>query len=177
MSKREMLSLMIKLVGVYCLLQFVPGVLQGITIVVAGAVQSYDQSRIPALGIFVMMIFPLLWLGLCIWVIRQSDRLAARLYPVDAPASQLTTLGIKDIQKLGYHFIGLTLIIKEIPAIVMAVYYILKAHGDTSRLLYYYTQWISPTIQLVIGLVLFLSPQSIANLWAKIRGQQFADTP
>lgn len=130
MSKREMLSLMIKLVGVYCLVQLVPGVLQSITIAVTEVFKPSQPSWIAALGLSaVMMISPLLWIALCIWVIRQSDRFAARLYPVDAPAGQFTTLGIKDIQKLGYHFIGLTLIVNTLPAMVMAVYRIFAEQG------------------------------------------------
>ncbi len=175
MSKREMLSLMIKLVGVYCLIQLVPGVLQAFGV----AASSLSSLQAEPTGITIvlsmlMMAFTLLWIALYIWVIRNSDNFATRLYPVDAPVGQMTSLGVKDIQKLGYHFIGLTLIVKTLPTVVMAVYRILAEQGNSTQMFYHHSQLISPVMQLAIGLFLFLSPRSIANLWAKICGRDFS---
>lgn len=123
MTKREMMSLLIKLMGVYALVQLVPGVVQAMSLFVTGAFQVNDRPGMAVLIILVMMfLVPFFWIGLCLWVIGKSDRFAARFYPVDAPAGQLTTLGVKDIQHLGYHFIGLLLIVKSLPPFIMSLY-------------------------------------------------------
>ena len=177
MTKREMISLLIKLMGVYALVQLVPGVVQAIGMFTTSIIQLKDRPSQMAFILMVMMFFsPLVWIGLCLWVIRKSDRFAKRLYPVDAPAGQLTTLGVEDIQRLGYNFIGLLLIVRSLPQLLMILYqcvmlYRLPYEQRYQNMSACNTQWIMLAIQLAIGLYLFLRPKGLANLWARIQGK------
>ena len=172
-----MISLLIKLVGVYAMVQLVPGVVQAWGVIVASFTQFKDQSVImlSIVGLS-MLITPMLWIGLCLWVIRKSDGFAQRLYPADAPAGQLTTLGVKDIRHLGYHFIGLLLIVKSLPTLMMILYQLLQMSSQPYEHRYqalsmYSHQWIALVLQLAIGLYLFLRPKGLANLWAMVQGK------
>ena len=170
-----MISLLIKLVGVYAMVQLVPGVVQAWGVIVASFTQFKDQSVImlSIVGLS-MLITPMLWIGLCLWVIRKSDGFAERLYPVDAPAGQLTTLGFKEIQLLGFHFIGLTLVVRALPSLIHTIHqWILFSRYDVENRYpaSYRYQWIMLAIQLAIGLYLFLYPQNLAKLLAKIKGK------
>lgn len=176
MTKREMTSLLIKLMGIYALVQLVPGIVQAMAMFASGAYQFTSQPGMVAL-VLLMSVFaaPLMWIWLCIWLIRKSDRFAERLYPVDAPAGQLTTLGAKDVRRLGYHFIGLMLVIKSLPPLLMILYQLIMLYRLPYEQRYpmsgYSSQWIVLLLQLAIGLYLFLYPKGLANLWIRLQNK------
>lgn len=179
MTKREMMSLLIKLMGVYALVQLVPGVVSVLG-AIAGLVFKFKEQPIVTLSVtwLSMLAAPLLWIGLCIWVIRKSDHIAKWLYPIDASAGQLTTLNVKDIQHLGYHFIGLLLVVKAFPSFAMMLYQSImiilfnqSLELQNKTTFAYRQQWVMLSLQLAIGLYLFLRPRGLANLRAKIQGK------
>lgn len=176
MTKREIISLFIKLMGVYALVQLVPVIVSAMALLGTSLLQLKEQPLTTLSAGFLMLIIPLLWIVLCLRLIGKSDWLAERLYPVDAPAGQLTTLGVQDIQRLGYHFIGLLLVVKSLPTLIMALYQFLILSGQPYEHRYqalsmYSHQWISQALQLAIGLYLFLRPKGLANLWARMQGK------
>ncbi len=165
MTKREMLSLLIKLMGIYALVHFVPLVVQSLGILAMQSQQVQNQTLHHVLALIAIgFATPGIWIVLCLVVIVKSDWFAKQIYKEDGPASQLTTLGFRDFQLLGIFFIGLAFLIRSVPQLTMAIRYYSSPHSD-------WTLLISPTVQLAIGLYLFLYPQGLANLWALIQGK------
>ena len=175
MTKRETISLLIKLIGIYCLVQFVPSL-----IYVLGFMKTMRDSHDTWIKLFTlvnMTLTPAIWVGFCILIIRSSDKIAQRLYREDADVPQLCSLGFQDVQVLGYNFIGLILLVQSCPRIINIV-----ATIKTEQM---YDAWskedfhlntlpylLSFLTQFILGLVLFLKPKGLANLWKKAQGMK-----
>jgi len=185
MTKREMTSLLIKLMGIYALVQFVPGLVQSMVLLASNAFNFTEQPWYFALvAVLTAVLGPIFWIVLCLGVIFKSDALAKRLYRQDSPAGQLTTLGVEDFQRLGYHIIGLLLIVQAFPRIVtflgQSLFLMRDSHSyrDISG-----TQipfFLAIVTQLAIGLFLFISPHGLLNIWTRIQGKEakpFQHTP
>ena len=177
MTKREMTSLLIKLMGIYALVHFVPGLAQ--TLISIVMFLQHLSRDLPWWGIPVTilagLVAPAFWITLCVMVIYKSNWFAKRLYKEDGPASQLTTLGFRDLQVLGIHLIGLLLIVGVLPQIINILTHHLYLMRDADHYNFARTHHIpnfaSTAVKLVIGLYLFLYPHGLANLWALVQGK------
>jgi hypothetical protein len=121
-----------------------------------------------------MFVFPAIWIGFCILVIRKSDSIAKRLYRDDSDATQLSSLGFEEVQILGYNFIGLLLLVQSFPQVVSLVttiktqqVYMQEYWTKESFYMHTLPRVLTFLTQLVLGLVLFLKPKGLANLWKK----------
>ena len=175
MTKRETTSLLIKLMGLYCLVQFAPSLVSVIGFIAAIRDAPWIWFKLLTFGM--MIIFPLIWIGFCVFIIRKSDAIARRLYPEDSDASQLSSLGFQEVQLLGYNFIGVVLLIQTFPQVVSLVTTIKVQQVYSSSLtrpeVFYHNtlpRLLSFLTQFILGLILFLKPQGVANLWRKAQG-------
>ena len=176
MTKREMLSLLIKLMGIYALVHFVPLVVQSLGILAMQSQQVQNQTLHHVLALIAIgFATPGIWIALCLVVIVKSDWFAKQIYKEDGPASQLTTLGFRDLQVLGIHLIGLLLLVGVLPQITNILTHHLYLMRDADHYNFARTHHIpnfaSTAVKLVIGLYLFLYPHGLANLWALVQGK------
>lgn len=178
MTKRETTSLLVKLMGIYCLFQFAPSLIYVLHFLTA--IRDSQEIWMKLVTVGLMITIPAIWVGFCVVIIRMSDRIAKRVCREDSDASQLCGLGFQEVQMLGYNFIGLLLLVQSFPQIVSLVttiktqqiytpeYWTWEAfYMDTlPRLLSFLTQFI-------IGVILFLKPKGLANLWRKAQGMKY----
>jgi hypothetical protein len=177
MTKRETTSLLIKLMGVYCLVQFAPALLSAFRFISVSSSWTW-QTRLVIMLCTVLV--PAIWIVFCLILIRSSDRIARRFYPEDSDASQLTGLGFEDLQNLGYHFIGLLLLVQSFPQIVYLVSsirlqdaYLPGYTASPTFKMETFPQLLALLAQLAIGLVLFLRPKGLSNLWRRAQPMRY----
>ena len=115
------------------------------------------------------LLLPAIWIGFCILIIRKSDGIAKRLYREDSDASQLSGLVFEEVQILGYNFIGLLLLVQLCPQVVSLLARIAK-EGFYPVNLY---PLLSDLTQFILGLILFLKPRGLANLWKKYQVMRY----
>lgn len=178
MTKREITSILIKLMGIYCIVQFVPSL-----IVVLGYLTMMRDSPHLLTNLFTLAFMfagPGIWIGFCVLVIRKSGSIAKRLYNQDSECNKLTALGFSDVQTLGYSFIGLIILVQSFPQIISLLITIKAQYIHLSqytaqerfylntlpRLLCFLTQFI-------LGLILFLYPKGLVNLWKKVQVMRY----
>lgn len=177
MTKRETTSLLVKLMGIYCLVQFAPSLTYILSFL--GTIRDAPHVWIKLVTFGMMIIFPMIWIGFCIFIIRKSDKIAQRLYCEDSDASQLSSLGFQEVQILGYNFIGVILLVQTFPQVVSLVT-TLKAqqvycsYPSRPQVFYLNTlpRLLSFLTQFILGLILFLKPNGVANLWKKAQGMK-----
>ena len=162
MTKRETVSLFIKLMGIYFLVRFGSSLIQ-----MLGFVPSMHDG---GLAVWMSMASLCAMVFLCILMIAKSDRVAKRLYREDSDESQVGGLSFEEVQILGYSFVGLFLLAKSVPEILSLVASIemQQAYGMGGDLyLKSLSSLLSLLIQFVLGWILFLRPRGLANLWKK----------
>ncbi len=100
MTKREITSLLLKLVGIFGLFSVVPTLVFLIPLLTT--IHGQDDIWLSLRTIGVWFLTPLIWITVCIFIIRNSNNIAKRLYRQDSDASQLSALDFKECQTLGY---------------------------------------------------------------------------
>ena len=173
MTKREVVSLLIKLMIVYAMLQFVPSLLY-----VIGLMSFIHESPTPgqaALHILVSLIIPLFWIGIFVLILRFNQRIAALIVPNDGDCGTLVSLSFNDIQTLGYNFIGLLLIVQSFPQLIQFISTIRFERNmdalarDITLFRRVLPQLFAFLFQFILGLALFLRARGLANLWEKLQ--------
>ena len=173
MTKRETTSLLVKLMGVYCLVQFAPSLLY-----VFGYIAQIQGMLVWWHGLLMLIfsfVVPAVWIAICIAVIRSSDRIARWLIREDAEATQLTALGFRDVQTLGYNFIGLLLIVQTLPQVIQILSAVRMqqsiAPGSPRQgfLMHTLPKLLAFLTQFLIGLFLFLKAKGLANIWHRLQ--------
>ncbi len=178
MTKRETTSLLIKLAGVYCLVQVAPSLIHILQFLTMIRDSQHTWLKLTNLGM--MIVFPAIWIVFCILIIRMSDSIAKRLYREDSDASKLSSLGFREVQVLGYNFIGLSLLVQSLPQILSLVTSIktqqiyIPQYWTKEDFYMHSLPWLlSILTQFFLGLILFLKPNGLANLWQKAQAMKY----
>ena len=175
MSRREVTSLGIRLIGLYSLMQYLPGILHLFAMSsLWTSNETYSWvSVIEPIGSVVVYV---LFFGLCFVMIFKPGVLAALLCRDDVTIVSGETYSLYDIQRLAFSIIGLLLIVKALPqaASLLVQYQFLKAQFQDMTNPSIILNLVSWVTQLLIGLFLFFRPQSLVNLWTQ--GQEDSNT-
>jgi len=173
MTKREAVAFLIKLMMVYAMLQIVPSLVH--VIGVLDSIRITGEPGHAALVFAITLIAPLIWIGLCLLVIRFSNGIAMRIVRDDGECGKLFSLTFKDCQILGYNFIGLILIVQSLPMLIELISairfegYIDKIMQRTELYRTVLPEALAFAVQFGIGLTLFLRAQGLANLWERFQ--------
>jgi len=179
MTKREIASLAIKLMGVFILLKmiaYIPMTLSGL----------FYQGKSSEFPDFLFMLFLMLFifgvsLVWALFIIARSDLITAWLLKNDktvanAEIGVCSSIDKKDVMIITCSCIGLYLIVTSVPNLVIyisEIFAMRRAGGDyvtyTSGGLYKFSRIIAPTIQIGLGIWLFAGSRGIVKLWKKIR--------
>lgn len=119
MTKRETATLLLRLMVIYTMLQFAPSLLYVIGLL--GSINSCPRPEHALLFFGITLLAPLIWVGLCLLVLRFSRRIAARLIPEDGHTGAVFALSFAECQILGFNFLGLLLIVQSFPHLVQLV--------------------------------------------------------
>jgi len=169
MTKREIATLLIKLMVVYAMLQFAPSLL-----FIIGQFSMSFSSPTPITALLITattLIAPIVWIGFCLIILRFSSRLAALLVKDDGEGGAILSLSFKDCQTLGYNFIGLLLIVQSFPQLINIIstlrleHFVPELAQQTRLYRMILPKLLSFLAQFIIGVVLFLRARGLANMW------------
>jgi hypothetical protein len=176
MTKRDIASLSIKLMGVFILLKsiaYIPMTFSGMF--------SVMHSQGWLFAVFVVLIsivvagIPLVW---SLLVIFFSDKAAAWLIKDDSPAEITGDPMTKgDVMAVAISCIGLYFIVAAAPLMIHALInntiqvrqQIAFPLLSPSRMMNLLKNMAVPAVQLALGIWLFVGSRAIVNLWKKIR--------
>ena len=176
MTKREIASLAIKLMGVFILLKgiaYVPSVFSVMFSV------TRSEGLLFAISIVLISIFmagiPLVWSLLIIFL---SDKVAAWLIKEDNSIENTSSSISKgDVMVIAVSCIGLYFIVASVPQLIHALMnnaaymsrHIGRSFVDPAGLTSFFRNLIAPVVQIAIGVWLFAGSKGIVKLWKKIR--------
>ncbi|MHC4881868.1 MAG: hypothetical protein ACYTFX_09545 [Planctomycetota bacterium] len=162
MTKREIASLAIKLMGVFILIRSISSV----------PVVFYawrPSENIGFLQSVLMLLLSILLIIIPLVIIRLADRVAVWLIKDDTHTGTIvTSISKDDIMIMAVSCIGLYFIITAIPSLVMnlSFYFRLSASSFWQNA---FRTLVAPAVQLGLGVWLFVGSRGIVKLWKKIR--------
>lgn len=178
MAKREIVSLVIKLMGVFILIKtlaYVP-----MSLVNLFSVWQTSQTEITEKTLFTIMAFflALIPIVFALLIIVLSDKVAAWLIKEreDKIVEFSDSIQKEDVMLVVFTCFGLYLIVTAFPNLILYLFHYLtlrRSGGDyvsyTSGGLYNFSRIIAPIAQLILGVWLFIGSRGIVKLWRKIR--------
>ena len=173
MTKRETATVLLRLMVIYAMLQFAPSLLYVIGIL--SSISSSPHPQYAFLSFGITLIAPLIWIGLCLLVLRFSGRIAGRLMPEDGDAGSLLTLSFDQCQTLGFNFIGLLLIVQAFPQLIQLIStirfegYVTGMAGRVDVYRRLLPNALAFLAQLLAGLFLFFRARGLARHWAMLQ--------
>ncbi|MDH4202324.1 MAG: hypothetical protein OEV87_05480 [Phycisphaerae bacterium] len=176
MTKREIASLVIKLMGVFILLKsiaYLPTVFGAFyTINQAGITEALSKFLYGAM-ISISAIIPFVW---SVLIIQFSDKAAAWLIKDnDAIEKPATSIHRDDVMTIAISCLGLYFIVAATPMLIrgLSTYPMYTRAGmnfvGLARFWNITKQLIAPTVQIGLGIWLFAGSRGIVKLWKKIR--------
>lgn len=183
MTKQEIASLALRLLGIYCFIQALTFLASSLSLVGMN-VTEMGLSRSLMIAGAALPIFGYLLAGVVLLMF--GDRIAGKMINQDkhagAPAAGITT---RDAQTLAFSIVGIYLITTSLPSLASLLwtiaYYYRKGGPDLARA-GVENVW-RPTIQVIvefmIGVGLFLGARGVSSLWfflQKVRGPKLLDS-
>ena len=174
MTKREIASLSIKLMGVYFLVELIGWSQLYLCSLTSMRSYNLDTLIISLCGMIPMLIY----LAILFLLIVKSEFLASKLIKEDKNFEISLSINKDEIMMIAFCCIGLSLLIGVLPSIAyLCIQYInhirmanMSPNVQDSYLLRIVTQEIIKIIvKSLIGIYLFIQPKGILNLWKKIR--------
>ena len=173
MTKRELAAFVLKLLGVYAIIQSLP-----LFMYVSSMLATLGQENGDMAGRFwmqVCMSVPFVLSAIAAVVLLTCNRgLAAVVVREDSDAKLTTSLSGNDIQAIGFSIVAVLVFLSAIPDLVefiVNLYYI-GSQPEGARFRFIRLAWqsgLSVTLQLVLASVLFFRARGLANLWRRIQ--------
>ena len=164
---------MLKLMAVYILAIHGPMLLMALT---ASGAYSILQGDVFSTILILMfkIILPILYIVLCVWIIRRSDVAAERIFPENEKLEAATSMGTRDVQAIAYSCVGLLILAGAVPKVInLAGVLSFKLTNPSYRYSESYLttlpQILGAFAQAGIGLYLIFCPQGFVNLWHMVR--------
>jgi len=169
MTKQELAQIGLKILGIYALLQsiqFITGFLNVFSIRGDAPV----ERSIMVLSIVVPFLI-LLWAG--IFLVRKTDRITSKYFPTGS-IDNIVLKG-NQIQAIAFSIIGAVLIVTTIPKLSqlgLNIYSLMSRAEELGSKFEFRRDTIGFGINLlcrfILGVLLFISGDSISNLWHRI---------
>jgi hypothetical protein len=175
MTKRELAEFVLKLLGVYAIIQSLL-LLQYISLMLASLGRENDN------------VFRLAWVFLCtsvpfalmlviaIILLTRNRRLASVLIKEDGLAGLGTSLSLQEIQAIGFSIVAVLVFLLAIPKLLRfftTLQYILSiTEFERSRprlIINVLESGFSAAIQLTLAILLFFRSRGLTNLWRRIQ--------
>ncbi len=182
MTRHELASFALKLLGIYALIEALP-LFQSLGGLVYVLRSDGPQAATQA-WVYVIMLIPLLLMAAAGAVLLVFSRdLAPRLVGENNPLSIPSVLTGRDVQAIGFAIVAVLIFLHAIPQIGQAIwtgYYAVSRHLSepvSGRMRQDFWRYGVPAvIQLVLAVVLFLQARGLADLWHRIRAGGQAKT-
>jgi|GEM_PF-1436963 preprotein translocase subunit Sss1 len=176
MKANQLATLVLRLLGVYCLIVFVPMV-PLFSSVLFYARSSNDASGMAAIILTVLFLF--FWLGIGILLIVRSGPWGEKLTPKNTGEGNITAVSFEQIQTLAFAVAGVLIFSEALPQLLNSIFSFFtslnQVTGRSQPPAYAEFNWqsllaaIGILLKAALGLWLFFGAQGFANLWQSLR--------
>jgi hypothetical protein len=176
MTKKEIISLSLKLAGIYCLIMAITHLGYAIPSVVNSMRRQGFWSMLisitPLLSLLLYLTPFVLLLLFGIYLIF-SNKLPSKMASSMIPEEKTACFTFQDIQVLAFSIIGVWLLAGTIPYFIQPIIRIIVEHstsqksGSVFQKSFYISQIVIAVLKLALGIYLFLGGKSLAKLWQK----------
>jgi hypothetical protein len=184
MKPNQLATLVLRLLGVYCLIVFVP------MVPLFGSVVFYARSSNDNSGIAVItlaVLFSIFWLGVGISLIVWSVPWGNKLTPKDIDEGNITTYSFEQIQILAFAIAGVLIFSDALPQLLNSFFSFFSSLNQVSNRsqppAYSEFNWHSlltaagTLLKAALGLWLFFGARGFANFWWSMRNFGTPKTP
>ncbi len=173
MTKKEIVSLSLKLAGIYCLIMAISHLNFAIMYVVSSLRQGFWDMLI-SITPFVLLLLsftPVVLLLLFGAYLIFSNKLASKMASSMIEEEKTTSFTFQDIQVLAFSIIGVWLISSAIPTFIQAIVRITVMYSTSQRSVsvYFIPQIVATVLKLALGIYLFSGSRGLAKLWQKFQ--------
>jgi hypothetical protein len=179
MTKRELAELILKLLGVYAIIQSLP-FLQYFPVLLGGL--GYETGRILSqLWVYITMSIPFaLTAAAGIVLLSYSRGLACVLVKDDGDAKLTTSLRAEEIQAIGFSVVAVLvflLSLSQLAKFIGYAWFIVSLRSSQAPMVgHVMSMWqngLSFVVQCGLAIVLFFRAQGLANLWHRIQAGKY----
>ena len=163
MTKKEIVSLSLKLVGIYCLILSI----SYFGFAIMSAVSSWRQGFLYMLISITPSVLLLLFGAYLIF----SNKLPSIMASSMIQEEKTTSFTFQDIQVLAFSIIGVWLLSIAIPTFIQAILQITVLYSGSQRSVpvYSISQIVASVLKLALGIYLFSGSKGLAKLWQKLQ--------
>lgn len=173
MTKKEIVSLSVKLAGIYCLITALTHLSYAVPSVIYSSKKegfwTIFTSITTCLSILLYFI-PFVLLLLFGFYLIFSDKLPSKMASLIIQEEKANSFSFHDIQVLAFSIIGVWLLVNTIPSFFRIIVQIIVQRSDSQRSMnaFLIFQLVSLVLKLALGIYLFLGGKGLADLWQKI---------
>lgn len=176
MTKKEIISLSLKLAGIYCLIMAITHLGYTIPSVVSFLRRQDFWSMLISITPFLSLLLfltPSVLLLLFGFYLIFSDKLPSKIASSLIQEEKTASFTFQDIQVLAFSIIGVWLLASAIPIFFRPIVQIIVVHSTSQRPVsvfqnsYYISQIVIAVLKLALGIYLFLGGKGLAKLWQK----------
>ncbi len=163
MTKKEIVSLSLKLVGIYCLILSISYLSFAIMNVVSALRQGFWNMLLSITPFVLLLLFGAYLIF--------SSKLPSKMASSMIQEEKTTSFTFQDIQVLAFSIIGVWLLSIAIPTFIQAIFQItvLYLSSQQSVPVYSISQIVASVLKLALGIYLFSGSKGLAKLWQKFQ--------
>ena len=157
MTRHEIASLALKILGIYALISAIPLVGLPFTVLTEDfrAVWAFTLASVVSC---------IHYLAVGILLIRKSDSYAHLMITPETPELAVAKASAHELQAVAFSIVGAVAVVFALPYLVGNVAALFHDRSATRSLL-------TSVVQILLGLWLFLSGATLARLWRRARGE------
>ena len=173
MTKKEIVSLSLKLAGIYCLIMAIAYLNFTVMAVVSSLRQGFWDMliSITPFVLLLLSITPFVLLLLFGAYLIFSSKLPSKMASSMIEEETTTSFTFQDIQVLAFSIIGVWLISSAIPTFIQAIVRITVMYSTSQQSVsvYFIPQIVAAVLKLAFGIYLFSGSRGLAKLWQKFQ--------
>jgi len=172
MTKREFASLVLKLLGVYAIIEALP-LIQYVSMFLGMLGRPNGEWPVGAWPWMATTTPFLLVGGVGVILIARSDSLAGWLVTDDSKMDMRSGLSAQDVQAIAFSVVGVLVLLQAVPRLIHVIAAFSQIASDekmkSSLLRSACVSLATLLIQVGLGVALFFGSRGLANIWTRLR--------
>jgi len=165
MTKKEIVSLSLKLAGIYCLIMSI----SYLSFAIMNVVSAWMKGSLYMLISIIPSVLLLLFGAYLIFSSKLPSKMASSMIEEE----KTTSFTFQDIQVLAFSIIGVWLLSSAIPNFIQAIVRIIMySTSQRSVSVYLIPQIVAAVLKLALGIYLFSGSKGLAKLWQKLQSRR-----
>ncbi len=174
MTKKEIVSLSLKLAGIYCLIMSISYLSFAIMSAVSALRRQGFWDMLTSITPFVLLLLsftPVVLLLLFGVYLIFSNKLPSKMASSMIQEEKPTSFTFQDIQVLAFSIIGVWLLSSAVPTFIQAMVQITVLYSSSRQTVpvYFISQIVAAVLKLVLGIYLFSGGKGLTKLWQKFQ--------